>query len=88
MFLEMEEVMIAVASISMRYCGAIKAFTSIILVQGLMPLNTSPCARPYSCHWLMSVTNRRVRTTSAKVAPACSSTVDSRKGHEQLLPEG
>ena len=46
-----------------------RAATSIMEVAGSTSPNAAPCARPYSCQREMSVTNIRVRTTSARPAP-------------------
>ena len=62
--------MIAVASISIRYSGAISPFTSTIVVQGFMSLKNSPCALPYSSQRAISVTYILVRTTSFNEEPA------------------
>lgn len=50
-----------------------RAATCTIEVAGRMSPKTSPCTRPTSSHREMSVTNSRVRTTSAMVNPARSS---------------
>ena len=42
--------MMASASISTSMSGSIKRFTSTMVVAGLIDPNTSPCARPTSCH--------------------------------------
>src|ERR1044071_6408718 len=65
----------AVASISTRYSGLMRAFTSIIELQGLMFLKNSPFALPYSCQSEISVTNMRILTTSSNPAPACCNTL-------------
>jgi hypothetical protein len=53
--------------------GSSSAATCTIAVTGRMSANTSPWARPTSSHAVMSVTYRRVRTTSSSLAPARSS---------------
>ena len=62
----------ASASISTSIAGSISAATCTIVVAGRMSPKTSPCARPISSQREMSVTNIRVRTTSASVNPARS----------------
>ena len=49
--------------------GEIRAETSTMVATGRMSPNTSACTAPTARHWPMSVTNIRVRTTSASVAP-------------------
>jgi hypothetical protein len=52
--------------------GSIRAATCTIVVAGRISPKTSPCARPISSQRPMSVTNIRVRTTSAIENPARS----------------
>ncbi|MBI2269035.1 MAG: hypothetical protein HYU69_01620 [Bacteroidetes bacterium] len=65
-----KEIKIAVASISTSIPGSISALTSIIVVTGFMSPKNSPCAWPTFCHCEISVTYKRVRTTSLNCAPA------------------
>src|SRR3954447_6876500 len=62
----------ASASISTSIAGSISAATCTIEVAGRMSPKTSPWARPISSQREMSVTNIRVRTTSARGKPARS----------------
>lgn len=63
----------ASASISTSIAGSINRCTCTIVAAGRMLPKNSPCARPISRQLSMSVTKRRVRTTSAKVAPQAAS---------------
>src|ERR1041384_4044764 len=61
---------IASASISTSIAGSTKPDTCTMVLAGRIAPKISPCARPTSCHCLMSATKTRVRTTSRTVAPA------------------
>ncbi len=65
----------ASASISTSITGSMSRLTSTMVVAGRMVPKNSPCARPTSSHWEMSVTYMRVRTTSSSRAPSASSAV-------------
>src|SRR5690606_33243000 len=59
----------ATASTSTSIRGSISPLTSTIEVAGMVWPNASPCARPYSSHREMSVTNILVQPSSANDAP-------------------
>ena len=57
-------------TISISISGRISDLTSTIVVAGGWAAKNSACARPNSAQRVMSVTNMRVRTTSAMSAPS------------------
>ena len=63
---------IASASISTSISGEMRRLTSTIVVAGRISPKNSPCALPTLSQLSMFVTYTRVRTTSARLAPARS----------------
>ncbi len=69
------------ASISISIAGSINALTSTIVVAGLSAPKNSACARPYSAHREISVTNILVRTIRFLPAPSFANASSTNSRH-------